>query len=109
MVQTSRANGTTNGTRVGITESTYRQNDMDSLYPGSYNLTLKQIDGYKVLNYPNIYENGTPNGSAQLGGIVAGLEMYLTGSATLEPDDTAAGFTLRQAGHADAYLNNSVQ
>jgi hypothetical protein len=35
--------------------------------------------------------------------------MYLTGSATLELDDTAAGFTLRQVDHANAYLNNSVQ
>lgn len=112
MVQTSRANGTTNGTRIGITESTYRQKGMDSLYPGSYNSTLKQVDGYKVLNYTNIYEddtlNGTLNGTTQLGGIVAGLKMYLTGSATLELDDTAAGFTLRQVDHADGYLNNSV-
>jgi hypothetical protein len=108
MVQTSRANGTTNGTRVGITETTYRQSGMDGLYPGSYNSTLKQIDGYKVLNYTDIYEDGTVNGSTQLGGIVAGLEMYLTGSATLELDDTAAGFTLRQVDHAARYLNNSV-
>ena len=109
MVQTSRANGTTNGTRIGITENIYRQNGMDGLYPGSYNSTLKQIEGYKVLNYTNIYEDGTLNGGTHLGGIVAGLEMYLTGSATLELDDTAAGFTLRQVDHANAYLNNSVQ
>lgn len=99
MVQTSRANESTNGTRVGITESMYRLKGMDSLYPGSYNSTLKQFDGYKVLNYTSIYEDGTLNGTTQLGGIVARPQMYLTGSATLELDDTATGFTLRQAGH----------
>lgn len=109
MVQTSRANGTTHGTRVGITESTYQQNGMDGLHPGSYNATLKQIEGYKVLNYTDIYEDGTVNGPTQLGGIVAGLEMYLTGSATLELDDTAAGFTLRQVEHAARYLDNSAR
>jgi hypothetical protein len=109
MVQTSRANGTTNGTRVGITESTYQQNGMDGLHPGSYNSTLKQIEGYKVLNYTDIYEDETATGSTQLGGIVAGLDMYLTGSATLELDDTATGFTLRQLDHAARYLNNSVR
>ncbi|GAB7328356.1 hypothetical protein MBLNU13_g00344t3 [Cladosporium sp. NU13] len=77
------------GVRVGITESMYRLKGMDSLYPGSYNSTLKQFDGYKVLNYTSIYEDGTLNGTTQLGGIVARPEMYLTGSATLELDDTA--------------------
>lgn len=109
MVQTSRANGTTNGTRIGINEDIYRRNGMDGLYPGSHNSTLKQIEGYKVLNHTNIYEDGTLNGGTHLGGIVAGLEMYLTGSATLELDDTTAGFTLRQVDHAKDYLNHSVQ
>jgi hypothetical protein len=108
MVQTSKDNSMFNAARVGITEESYKDSGNGSMYPQKYDLDLKQVGGYSVLKYQDIYEDANNAGDTQLGGIVMGLQMYLGGSASLELDFDTGLPALRQLGNAPQYLTNSV-
>ncbi|USW46959.1 hypothetical protein Slin15195_G002780 [Septoria linicola] len=72
----------------------------------NYNLTLKQQNGFKVLNYSEIYENPKGGDRTHLGGVAEGLEMYLGGNASIHYGDE--GYHLVQRGNAPTYLRNDM-
>lgn len=108
MVQTSKGNDILNAARVGITEESYNESGIDFMSPKAYDTDLKQVGGYTVLRYQDIYEHIHDAGDTQLGGIVMGLQMYLGGSASLELDGDTGLPALKQLGNSPQFLTNSV-
>ncbi|KAJ9628098.1 hypothetical protein H2203_003320 [Taxawa tesnikishii (nom. ined.)] len=93
------------GMSLGVNTSSYNNFDGNN-WAGLYNYTQKQQDGFKILRHNDVYEEHNTVASptdTRLGGILLGLETYLTGTAEMWFDDIA-GFSVRQSGQAASML-----